>query len=309
MRIIGLCSFYDESPKMLAAMLSSGSKLPVDHWVVLDGAYSVYPDGQASSQIEQHEIIARTCNALGVGWTIHVPATTWMGNEVEKRDRLFAYGQLAAKAGDWFVIMDADQTFKSVPFDLRPRLEASEYDAARVTFAEYMPPKTEQQKRFHWEPISYFPLPIFFRVQDDPIRVVRNHYTYETSDGRRLWGHGLDSISGKTEDYLDLTDLHVSHRKHDRTVHRQKGKDGYYERRERLKIETSACIRCDREGTRRSVTEIEPIGPEDDLSFSAWPVACCEEHFEEIEAEKLAAMEKWNIPAGYFEQAPVGAVA
>src|ERR1700744_6380021 len=101
MRIIGLCSFYDEEPKLLAAMLASGSKLPIDHWVILDGAYGSYPGGHASSRIEQHEMIARTCNGLGVGWTIHVPSTTWRGNEVEKRDRLFAYGHLAAEPGDW----------------------------------------------------------------------------------------------------------------------------------------------------------------------------------------------------------------
>lgn len=305
MRIIGLSSFYDESPKMLAAMLSSGSKLPVDHWVILDGAYAIYPEAQASSQIEQHEMIARTCNALGVGWTIHVPQTPWFGNEVEKRDQLFAYGQLAAKPGDWFVVMDADQTFRQSPPDLRDQLEQSVNDAAIVEFWNYAEPDNAQMKQFHWEPISKEPIPIFFKAQVDPIRVIGNHYTYETADHRRLWGHGLDK--DRVLDFTDLTEVQIAHRQHDRTKARLKDKLDYYERREVTGIEFATCLNCTAKGTHKSHAEIRV---DENGYISCWAIMACDEHFEEIEAKKQAEMAELGIPGDYFaKNAPIGAAA
>lgn len=307
MRLIGLTSFYDEQPKMLAAMIASGSKLEIDHWVFLDGAYMLYPGGQPTSQPEQHETIARTCHGMGIGWTIHVPQSTWHGNEVEKRTALFAYGHEASKDGDWLVVMDADQTFRKVPADLRKQLAESDLDAGQVTFLNYTLPKTEQQKQFHWEPITRVQIPIFFRRQNGPIKVVGNHYTYVAPDGRKLWGHGLDKSSGRLTDYLDLSYVEIDHRTESRSQVRSRDKAAYYQHRESAQIEQPLCMKCEEPATHESHADID-LTP--DKYVEAWVVAACDAHFEEIEKAKFEQMAKLGIPRDYFlKNAPVAAVA
>ena len=68
MRLIALCSFYDESPTWLAAHAAATARL-VDHIIYLDGAYVLYDADGASSGVEAHDAIARACHAAGVGFT------------------------------------------------------------------------------------------------------------------------------------------------------------------------------------------------------------------------------------------------
>jgi hypothetical protein len=121
MRVIGLLSWFEESPSWLAALIASGKGF-VDHWVAVDGAYFLYPDAlrHPSSGPEQAESIIQTAAACGISCSVHVPAEPWMDNEVGKRSFLFQAGELVAEPNvDWYFVADGDDLLNRVPFDAR----------------------------------------------------------------------------------------------------------------------------------------------------------------------------------------------
>ena len=136
MRIIGLCSFWDESPTWLAAHPAACAKL-VDHMIYVDGAYFLYDKDGASSGVEAHDAIARGCHAAGIGHTLYVPETCWMGNEVEKRAFMFRLAESMSTEEDFYCVIDAD-TFLTGGDTVRARreLQSGEYDAYNVQLVE-----------------------------------------------------------------------------------------------------------------------------------------------------------------------------
>ena len=82
-RIIGLVSWWDESPTWLAATVASMSRF-CDHIVALDGRYALYPDQRLQSGTAELYAIIETARAAGVGITLHTAPRTY-ADEMEKR--------------------------------------------------------------------------------------------------------------------------------------------------------------------------------------------------------------------------------
>jgi hypothetical protein len=235
--IVALLSFYDEPPALLGACVASLRFC--DHVVALDGAYRLLAGGSASSGPEQHAAITETAEALGIGFTLHVPPDRWLGNEVEKRSRLFEAGRLVAREPtDWFLVIDADMAVVSYPPDLRARLEEADVDVATVSLREGL------SERVVEEVASHVPIPTrggrphrqLFRALPG-LRVEGNHFTYLAErDGETvmLWGNqpGLEE-----EPCLGIPDLVVAHRPNRRSAHRMRQQRAYYELRDQCRIE------------------------------------------------------------------------
>jgi hypothetical protein len=119
-------SWYDENPRWLAQTVASLAGF-ADHVIAVDGAYALYPGGRRSSGGEQAETIQAVAAQSGLGCTIHVPQTTWQGNEVEKRN---AYLRIAGALGtvdeDWLFVIDADEVLTDVSPMARADVQASE---------------------------------------------------------------------------------------------------------------------------------------------------------------------------------------
>lgn len=136
MKIVGLCSFWDESPTWLAAHPAACAKF-VDHMIYVDGAYVLYDRQGASSGVEAHDAIARGCYAAGIGHTLYVPETAWVGNEVEKRAFMFRLAEAMTTEDDFYCVIDAD-TFLTAgdPVIARHDIEQGGYDAYNVSLVE-----------------------------------------------------------------------------------------------------------------------------------------------------------------------------
>lgn len=204
--------------------------------VVIDGAYLLYPDRRNWSSPEQHEAVVYTCQAAGLGLTVHVPPGLWAGNEVEKRSAMFAHAEQVAEPNvDWYWVMDADEIVDHCPTDLRARLDATDLDVAEVTEFERHP-ETDQASWFDWEPESRFQIRKLFRAIPG-LHVEGNHYTYATPDGRKLWDQAKPEDQ---EPCLDLSDLTIEHRTNYRTRNRTTKAKAYYQLRDKTGVEQAA---------------------------------------------------------------------
>ncbi len=236
MRLIALLSWYDEPLEDLVACIASAAQAGVDHVVAVDGAYALYPGGQARSHVSQTAAIVTACRELDLGLTIHTSRTVWEGGEVEKRTFHFALALAVSEPGDWFWIMDADEVIVDTPPDLKDRLEATELECAdimaRDTFAVRVGSPDLPDR---------FSVRHLFKAQ--PIRVSTNHITYVTSDGRLLWGY--EGGGQPLEDALDLTEcVLLDHRPERRSQERQLAKYQYYQLRNAARIERGDCEEC-----------------------------------------------------------------
>jgi hypothetical protein len=171
MKLYGLISWYDEAPSWLSACVASLAKVGCDHIVALDGAYAFYPEGKPRSGPEQAEAIYRTAEGAGMGCTIHAPSEVWLGNEVEKRSKLFEIAEVISEPHvDWWFVMDADQVVVDPdPSTLKPRLEATDLDVAETMFEERMDPyatklKAETARKTHWNRTTQFTVRNLFRA-------------------------------------------------------------------------------------------------------------------------------------------------
>jgi hypothetical protein len=171
MKLYGLISWYDESPAWLAACVASLAKVGCDHIVAVDGAYHFYPEGKPRSGPEQAETIYRTAEGAGMGCTIHAPSEVWLGNEVEKRSKMFEIAEVISEPHvDWWFVMDADQVVVDPePWMLKPRLEATDLDVAETLFEERMDPhatalKAEVARHEHWDRTTQFTVRNLFRA-------------------------------------------------------------------------------------------------------------------------------------------------
>jgi hypothetical protein len=280
MRVIALVSFYDEPPANLIAALASLKEAGVDEVVAVDGAYALYPNGTASSHVNQHAAIDLTCRELGMGCTLYVPSRTWQGNEIEKRTFLFRLSLSVADEGDWFWVFDADQVVKDVPADYKARLEATEHDVAELEVFDTVAARAKQPD---WP--ERFVMRSFFKAQK--IRVVTNHITYMAEDGRLLWGYVTDEKP--LAPALDLTDLVVEHRPDARPHERQVAKLGYYAERDNAKVERDKCSRCGDQAVQLVATKWRwsDLGP-----VAEWAEACepCAKRLEKVGRMELTRM-------------------
>jgi hypothetical protein len=240
-RVVGLLSWYDESPSWLASAVASFAPY-LDHLIAIDGAYAAYPGGRPRSELGQAETILRTADAAGLGVTIVEPRDVFYGNEVEKRSLLFRYGLVEATPyEDWFVVFDGDEVLSKAPADLRTRLAYIREDAAEVTL----------WSRENWGEVvpdvaSAIPLPgesrgslrMFFRALPN-LRVHGRHDVYVGErDGEETILWGPDPI-GPTP-AANLLDVEVEHRSTKRDAARRNAAADYYRTRDALGLEKIA---------------------------------------------------------------------
>lgn len=220
MKLIAILSWYDEPAEWLAACVASLCKAGVEHVVAVDGAYAAYPEASLNprSGAEQHAAILETCHAMQAGSTVYSPFEAWQGNEVEKRSYGFRLAEQVAESGDWYWVMDADQVVIRSS-GLLDDLASTPLDVAESWFYE----------RNALNDPTRFSLRNLFRAIPG-LRVVGNHYTYMTMDGRRLWG------DGRLEPSL-ITRAEVEHRTWLRPRARQQKQNDYYRRRDMIGAE------------------------------------------------------------------------
>lgn len=224
MNVVGVLSWYDESPFWLAASVVGAAKL-CDHVVAVDGAYALYPGGKAWSTPEQAEAITEAAHAAGIGCTVHHPAGVWMGNQVEKRSLMFRLAAQITGDRDWVFVFDADDLVTQVPTDARDRLEQASEDVAAYTlwWTEDMhcTPGLEQaaqQVSYPHEASNRYHRGLFRTLPG--LRVEGAHYHYVAErDGRIVHLRGHEDYH-QLEPFLNLTDLRVQHRHPQRTRQR-----------------------------------------------------------------------------------------
>lgn len=282
MNLIALISFYNEHPAVLRDCIVGLARAGVDHVVCLDGAYALFPDAQAASPAEQHAAILLTAREVGVGLTLEVPRSHWVGNEVEKRDHHFRIANSVATPGrDWLWIMDADQVVRDAP-RLKERLAETDRDVAATLLHDRVVEQIPMDARAPGMEEDFM-LRNVFRAQ--PIRVMVNHYTFVTDDGRVLWG-------GPVEDHhvpapcLDLVDVIVDHYPDRRDRERLQAKHAYYTRRDAEGVEMGLCERCrhPRAAARKVPVDLAKVTKRNrPLVVGSWAVLC-EPHAREQEA-------------------------
>lgn len=215
--IVGLLSWYDENPAWLAELVASLARVGVEHVVAVDGAYMLLQGGKAASPPEQADVIYHTARGAGMGATIYTPLVPWQ-DEMTKRTRLFEQGHLVATPGiDWLWVIDADELVIDAP-GIREQLDASDHEVAEVLMAD--------------GDGGHDPVRRLFRAQQDGIRVINNHLSYVTADGRLL---------GLLGDYLEaeetLWDTRMLHRRDQRRPERANAQRAYYTLRDKLGVE------------------------------------------------------------------------
>jgi hypothetical protein len=222
MRLVGLLSFYEERPAVLAECVSSLVRAGVGHVVAVDGAYFLYPHGQAWSKIDQHEAITAVCRGADVGLSLHVPPEPWFGNETEKRTVLFRLGELVAGDDGWLWVIDADETVTVGPSrsDLAA-LNESRFDVAEVRLWQGV-----ESDRVD---VAQHPDRRLFR-SGLGVTVGPAHDDYRAG-GRLLRGQGVQ------EPAMDLLGVRMEHRPACRSLERTERKQMYYAMRDRLGVE------------------------------------------------------------------------
>lgn len=240
MRLIVISVFYEEQPAHLAAFITALGKIPVDHLIMVDGAWFLMPDAKPRSDHAQIETIIATADALGIGLTLHQPDTVWQGNEVEKRNASIRIAEAISDPDDWYLVFDVDEVVWYCGPDLRERLAASECLVAAF--------ELDQRNRVPGIPI---------RAQQGmelcPITRSSIRRIYKATRGLFYdtahyivgipWGEGIAYLNGDLEDDpLDCEDLgavlQLEHRADQRTEWRTEQKKTYYDRRNQLGIES-----------------------------------------------------------------------
>lgn len=217
MKIVGLLSFYDERPDWLAACVASLSQC-CEHVVALDGAYRLFPQAKGNSGDVQAGAIVATALASGIGVTYSAPPNCWLGNEVEKRNRLLELGKAVSDDEDWLLVIDADMVVKEVPSDLHHVLSSSPHDVGVYYITESFEGGTGRYEHRY-----------LYRARKD-LHLERTHFGYH-ANGSNLWENGgLPACR---------TDLVIEHRRHARNPDRLGRQDQYYRNRDATGIERS----------------------------------------------------------------------
>lgn len=236
MKVIALLPWFDERPDWLSAAVASCS-LFCDHIVALDGAYLLYPNGRGSSPLGQADAILETARGCGMGVTVEVPKEKWVGNEIEKRNRLLELGRGLAGEDDWFFWIDADMVVRNTPGDLRRRLGETDRLVGHVSLWQSVHPDETLADSEEWHEIDR-QHPLFIRNVEN-LTVLHNHWTWIGSHK----GRGV-VLRGATHTYElepaeDLSDVVVEHRNKQRHKLRARAAREYYEIRDRAGAERS----------------------------------------------------------------------
>lgn len=234
MKIVAVLSWFDESPTMLAACVTSLRHLEVSHLVAVDGAYGLMPGGRGTSGVDQTRVVTDVCAAAGMGLTLHQPARSFRGNEVEKRNLSLQLALQTAAPGDWLLIIDADEVLEPVRGAALRMLAETDLDAATCSLVRKLDPQAGTEDEFvarcSGGPDSVNPVRRLLRALPG-LRYQANHYT--VVDGDRV----LTPDSYFAERALDLgASVFIEHRKHLRDIYRLERGAAFYSARD------SACI-------------------------------------------------------------------
>jgi len=238
-KVIGVLSYFSESPSWLAACVASMAKV-CDLVVAVDGRYALYPEDMAVSPPEQAEAIVETAAGAGLALTLHRPIEPFYGNEVEKRNLTLRLAAVHAEPmKDWLLILDADCCVIEHSDLLKYDLERSEQHCASVLVEETMDP---HDVRFPMRVAVDRSIPAAWRTSVTLLyRMLPNlayhgtHYSVAGDiDGRRVWLWG----NGGAIDPFDATHaITIRHRNTERPLRRQEQAAAYYATRDRLQIE------------------------------------------------------------------------
>jgi hypothetical protein len=218
--LTALLSFFDEQPSWLTATVASLPKAGVSHLVAGDGVYGLYPNAlrHYRSAQEQIDAITAACYGAGIGLTLHIPTSCYMGNELEKRNHMLTLARTVTEDG-WLLIIDSDEAITHASHDLAEQLDQSQDDVAYYKLMEQGTPNYIRG---------------LYRNTPD-LRVEACHYGYRNNQGWLWDGHGTPAT--------DLTDhLVLEHRQRGSQTPRHLNKWDYYRRRDELKVETSPMV-------------------------------------------------------------------
>lgn len=248
-RIIGLLSWWDESPTRLAACVASMGRF-CDHVVALDGRYALFDDDRVRSGVAEYEAIMDAAHAAGLSLTLEGRGEPWR-DEMHKRTHLFRLGMLhASEFEDWLFVLDADESVAEAPSreGVRDALDAARADGCDVlpaTLWERTDPEANEQRaaasrRFPIEYTYETPTPRFWRALRN-LRVVGYHYNYvgenEAGDTVELWGH--DSYVGERAQWSRALErlVVIENRNRLRPMARDQRREAYYTARNEVQAE------------------------------------------------------------------------
>lgn len=223
MKLIALLSFFTEDWDYLAGDIEDLHALGVSAVVAVDGVYSRY-DGPRRSPAGLVEDLYFLTDRYDMDLLLYQPTEPWAGDEVQKRQVMIDLAWSIAEDGDWFVVWDCDYKLLDIPEDrmwAARRLALSQDVFATVSF-------TESTNDDGWHPMQMF-------IRAQPVTMEGNHHTYLLADGRR--SQILRRPVSNMADALDLSEIKVRHRVHERDPERRKKQTTYYERRDRDGVE------------------------------------------------------------------------
>ncbi len=240
MKIVGLLSWYDESPGWLGTAVAGFARV-CDTIVALDGAYALYPGARACSHPNQAETIMQAAEASGAGCIIHRPNEVWRDNELGKRNQLLRLaGSLDLTTDDWLIVFDADcHILRISPDNIRAKLAATDLPIATYTYLDgkdfLSDPKIRDQVRDHEIDTEWTGRTRDVFRWDPTLRVGLQHWLYSAErDGERVWIRGPESQDEACQ--LDR-DLVIYHRTADRAKVRRDAQAYYYKLREQHGVE------------------------------------------------------------------------
>jgi hypothetical protein len=250
-RVIGLVSWWDESPVWLAATVSSLSRF-CDHVIAVDGRYALYPDARVQSGIDQVDAVIEAARASGMGCTVHTAPATF-DDEMKKRTLMFQIGALYALTHhDCFFVLDGDEVVVESP-EKRDVLSALEHatdtgaSVVTTTLFERTDPHANAQRTdlgmklpLEWR--YECGTPRFWRAHAN-MRVVGYHYNYlaedENGETLELWGQDGVVVNRPPWDSLNGRVV-IENRNRLRNKQRDADRAAYYKDRDATGLEVTA---------------------------------------------------------------------
>jgi hypothetical protein len=221
-KVWGLLCWYEEPESWLTATVGSLRGF-CDGLIAVDGPYATFPGALRVPRSDpgQAETIQRAAWAADLITCVYTPKEAWWAGdegvileEVVKRDFMFKLADSMADPGDWYFVIDADESVHNCPVDARLRLEQADEDVAEVHL---------------WHrPDEFYPSRRLFRGPG--VKVEEDHYNY-VKNGQHL---GWTPYMKNSVPAVDLHDLVVAHRIQHRSDYRKQQKAQYYEMRNRM---------------------------------------------------------------------------
>lgn len=247
-KIIGVLSWFDESPTWLAATVASLARV-CDHIIAVDGRYELYDDDRVVSEMVQHDAVQHTARGAGIGLTMMIPNMPWR-DEMHKRTACFELAQqVGAAHEDWVLVCDGDEVVVSTPDKdhLKAKLDVAAEAGARVgsvLFREVADPhenpnRTEIGMKLSVVSAVQCRVPRFFRLGEN-MRVENYHYNYiaEDVDGSLIEYWGDDSVVEHRAQWTMLDEFVLEHRGAQRAMVRAAAREKYYQDRNDAGLES-----------------------------------------------------------------------